>query len=79
MCGHLNLKLAISLNVKSVFRVSQSAAFLLCTSVIGELKINHHNLCPYLPFFFLISLVSCRYPYGKAQGVYRVVHTCDRV
>lgn len=50
MCGHLNLKLDVSLNVKSIFKVSQSASFLLHTSVIGKNKHNYY-LCPYLLFY----------------------------
>lgn len=55
MCGHLNLKLAVGLNVKSIFRVSQSASFLLCTSMIagGEISIISVLNC-----FFILSILS---------------------
>lgn len=50
MCGHLNLKLAIGLNVKSIFIVLRSAPLLclLCNSASGKKKNpQYYYLCPY--------------------------------
>lgn len=67
MCGHLNLKLAVSLNVKSIFRVSQSASFLLCTSMIGGESLLFVSL---IAFLFYPSCLLQASIHDQAQQAY---------
>lgn len=54
MCGHLNLKLAIGLNVKSIFIVLRSAPLLclLCNSASGKKKTHSTIICVLIGSFF---------------------------
>lgn len=67
MCGHLNLKLASSSNVKSIFSDSQSSSFLVCTSVREKKKkitVVYVLIC----FIFNVCLLQASIQYHTQQA-----------